>query len=481
MESTHKLIHINNILVNPENPRHNPVLDLGEEFVMKQLITNKREANAMYKLMTDIFKDGWYPSSIVTVTYEVSKKKYIAWDGNRRVTALKILQRPQLADTFEAFSYNQKRGIYNISKAIEDESFFEVFCYVSPTFEDCAGYIRSIHTNDSGALRWDTASIKRFEERLGIKNIFTQLQGYCPKAFSTVNRSFPVSKFEKIVNSKIGKEYLQIEFIDNTLTCLSSVEELEKKVSKIINDINEKVITNETVKNIKNIRKYLYPNNNEIKLENINNEKEYKEKLKIDTLIDEKDEENTQIGLFDGSLPIKNKTKEENKTKSIKNKTKLIRRNQDIKFRYLDISNLKSSNQRAKGIKNIVYELQRMSTYNQYRYYPSAYCFLIRSILEQSSIYFLINMSKWEKLREGNNDKDLRLEQIINYVSRNKGNLIADDTILKCWETCFDSLGTKNYLDLVIHHPEQVTANIEAIRNITDIGMYAIIQYFLNS
>ncbi|MCI8518769.1 MAG: hypothetical protein HFJ51_01175, partial [Clostridia bacterium] len=66
MESTHKLIYINDILVNPENPRHNPVLDLGENFVMKQLITNKREANAMYKLMTDIFKDGWYPSSIVT-------------------------------------------------------------------------------------------------------------------------------------------------------------------------------------------------------------------------------------------------------------------------------------------------------------------------------------------------------------------------------------------------------------------------------
>lgn len=481
MESTHKLIHINDILVNPENPRHNPVLDLGENFVMKQLITNKREANAMYKLMTDIFKDGWYPSSIITVTYDVNKDKYIAWDGNRRVTALKILQKPQLADTFEAFSYNQKRGIYNISKAIKDKSFFEVFCYVSPTFEDCAGYIRSIHTNDSGALRWDAASIKRFEERLGIKNIFTQLQGYCTKAFNAVNRNFPVSKFEKIVNSKIGKEYLQIEFIDNTLTCLSSVEELEKKVSKIISDINEKVITTETVKNINNIREYLYPNNNEAKLENINNEKKYKEKSSIDTLIDEENEKTTQIGLFDGGLTIKSQREEKDKTKIIENKTKLIRRNQDIKFRYLNISNLKSSNQRTNGIKNVVYELRHMSIYNQYRHYPSAYCFLIRSILEQSSIYFLINLSKWDKLREGNNDKDLRLEQIINYISKNKGNLITDDAILKCWETCFNSLGTKNYLDLVIHHPEQVTANIEAIRNITDMGLYAIIQYFLNS
>jgi len=198
-------------------------------------------------------------------------------------------------------------------------------------------------------------------------------------------------------------------------------------------------------------------------------------------LIDEENEKTTQIGLFDGGLTIKSQREEKDKTKIIENKTKLIRRNQDIKFRYLNISNLKSSNQRTNGIKNVVYELRHMSIYNQYRHYPTAYCFLIRSMLEQSSIYFLINLSKWDKLKEGNNDKDLRLEQIINYISKNKGNLINDETILKCWETCFNSLGTKNYLDLVIHHPEQVTANIEAIRNITDMGLYAIIQHFLNS
>lgn len=59
--------------------------------------------------------------------------------------------------------------------------------------------------------------------------------------------------------------------------------------------------------------------------------------------------------------------------------------------------------------------------------------------------------------------------------------MIQDDTILRCWESCFNFEGTKDYLDLVIHHPYKVIANIEAIKSITDMGLYAIIQYLINN
>ncbi len=59
--------------------------------------------------------------------------------------------------------------------------------------------------------------------------------------------------------------------------------------------------------------------------------------------------------------------------------------------------------------------------------------------------------------------------------------LKIDDTILRAWETFFDNEGIKNYLDLVIHHPYKVIANVEAIKTITDIGIFAIIQFFINS
>lgn len=480
----HRLININEILVNPENPRHNPVMDLGENFIMQQLVTNIREANAMYKLISDIFKDGWYPQSIITVMYDIQKEKYVAWDGNRRITALKILKNPELADTFKAFNYTQIKGIHNMSKGIKDEDFFKVLCYVSPTFEECAGYIRNIHTNDTGALRWDTASIKRFEEKLGIKNIFTQLQGYCPKAFLNVNKDFPVSKFEKIVSSKIGKEYLKIDFIDYTLTCLTSIEDLEKKVERIIKDINSDVITTDTIKKIKNIKEYLYANEekNESKLV-----QDQKTQSAVNTSKKGKQEiEERQVQLFTNK-----EIEEDEQAKGVNNylelekfqnhNVKFIKKDENILFKNINITKLDNQNERSIGIRNLAYEIQKLSISNQFNSFPIAYCCLIRALLEQSSIYFLMNQGIWNKLKQRYNNKDLKLEQIIDYMNKNKGNLLKDTTIRRCWETCFNSEGTKNYLDLVIHHPYKVIANKDAIKSITDIGMFAIIQFFIEA
>ncbi len=491
----YQLIDIDKIIVNPENPRHNPVINLDETFIMQQLVSNTREANAMYKLISDIFKDGWYAQSIITVIYDDKKDKYIAWDGNRRTTALKILKYPQVLEVFNNFNHSQKIGIQNMSKSIKDNSFFQIPCYVSSSFDDCKGYIKNIHTNDTGALRWDTASIKRFEQKLGIKNIFAQLQGYCPKAFSKVGKEFPVSKFEKIASTKIGKEYLNIEFINNTLTCLSSIEDLEKKVSKIIDDIKNNVVKTETVKNISSIREYLYPKiddnqqnsfqNKDNKIKEDNLDSKLKENYIQSNMFEEKNSNNIKEGrlnhIFDNVMnKLKGNINKEQITNE-NNNSRLIRKNDDILFKNIDISKMKEDNERYKGIKDLCYEIKYLSSYNQYRRFPISYCFLIRALLEQSTIYFLINKDKWDKLVKGNNNRDLRLEKIIEYISNNKGNLIDNDTIVRCWETCFNSEGTKNYLDLVIHHPYKVIANTESIKSITDMGMFAIIQYLINN
>ena len=53
---------INEICVNPENPRHDEVImDLGEIFIMQQLIKTKKDSQAMYKLICDIYNAGWFP------------------------------------------------------------------------------------------------------------------------------------------------------------------------------------------------------------------------------------------------------------------------------------------------------------------------------------------------------------------------------------------------------------------------------------
>lgn len=45
-------------------------------------------------------------------------------------------------------------------KQINDKSFYEVSCYVATSFEECADYIRAIHTTDTGALPWSDVAKK---------------------------------------------------------------------------------------------------------------------------------------------------------------------------------------------------------------------------------------------------------------------------------------------------------------------------------
>lgn len=130
------------------------------------------------------------------------------------------------------------------------------------------------------------------------------------------------------------------------------------------------------------------------------------------------------------------------------------------------------------GIKNLAFEIQRMST-NAYLTYPISYCFLLRSILEQSAIYFLINQNKWDTLVKGNNGLDLRLEKIINYITKNSSNLL-DDSTKRIWNVCFSNSSNKDYFDLVIHHPYKIIANPNAIQQICETGLFAIVQYFIN-
>lgn len=195
---------------------------------------------------------------------------------------------------------------------------------------------------------------------------------------------------------------------------------------------------------------------------------------------------NEQMEIFSNSREEKNNNANEIVENKINerisfNKIRLIRKDNSILFKNINCSKLKYSNERAKEIKNLCYEIQQLSFGNLYENYPISYCFLICSLLEQSSLYFLINKWKWEKWKTANNNWDLRLEKIINKISVNKQNLIDDDTISRAWETCFNNEGMKNYLDLVIHHHYKVIANVDAIKTITDMGIFAIIQFFINS
>lgn len=473
-------LSINDICVNPENPRHDIVMDLGEDFVMQQLVKTKKDTQAMYKLICDIYNAGWFPQSIVTVTYDEKRKKYVAWDGNRRLTALKILQSPEILNSLKNFTYTQKIKINDMHKQINDDSFYEVSCYIATSFEECADYIRTIHTTDTGALPWTDVAKKRFENKLGIKNMFSQLKEYCSKPFENVSDNFSVNKFEKIVTSKVGKEYLKIDNTDNILTHESTIEELEYKLAKIVKDIDTGVLKNENIKNSTEMKKYLYGENKETVLI-------HKDDIIFPSKENSPEAENEEINRSTDEMKNENvnnellkDTKNEQLSIIMPNSYEVIKREKNSIFVRINIRKLKKENPRAIGIQDLCYEVQQMCLNLHNKKYCISFAFLLRSLLEQSSIYFLINKNRWDKLKEGYAGKDLRLEQVVRELERNKSRYFDENT-LRCWETFNNNTSIKNYFDMIVHHPYLIRANNDIINDISDSGLFAIIQFFIDS
>ena len=112
---------------------------------------------------------------------------------------------------------------------------------------------------------------------------------------------------------------------------------------------------------------------------------------------------------------------------------------------------------------------------------------LIRSLLEQALKYQLNKLGEWdgfvtqEKIKNKNN-KEPGLEKIIDYCHGNTNRIFSNDAKTQRSFNMFASnIGTKDYFDMLIHHPECAVADSEIIEKITNNGLYRVIQYIFNN
>lgn len=102
-----KSIHIDNILLDVLNPR---IRSGADQFhCINKIILRGQEK--LFSLMNDIAKDGLSTAPILVMPAQYETEKYIVKDGNRRITALKLLKDPSLCqdDSFRNRVLNIKK------------------------------------------------------------------------------------------------------------------------------------------------------------------------------------------------------------------------------------------------------------------------------------------------------------------------------------------------------------------------------------
>ena len=87
------LVDIDDISLDPNNPRHDPVKE--DTLALKELMTTKNFNNKIFALMKDILDYGQNPIDLIGLLLTNNNTLY-SKEGNRRVAAIKILNNPNL-------------------------------------------------------------------------------------------------------------------------------------------------------------------------------------------------------------------------------------------------------------------------------------------------------------------------------------------------------------------------------------------------
>ena len=146
---------VSNLLVNPANPRFDPVNDQNQ--AIQTML--EHEGDSIKKLAQDIIKHGLNPIKSLAVYGQ--NGKYVVQEGNRRVVALKLLENPDM------ISDSKLRGFFT---RLKDGATIpsNVSCAVFNTPEDAKHWVMLEHTGQNqgiGTVPWNTIQKQRFDNK----------------------------------------------------------------------------------------------------------------------------------------------------------------------------------------------------------------------------------------------------------------------------------------------------------------------------
>lgn len=148
-------VKVSEIQLDQKNPRFPPV-ENQREAIQAML---KDQGHKIVNLASEIYQNGLNPSSRLILFEE--EGRYIDGDGNRRITALKLLETPSLADSEPRIkkkfdSLLKKRG------AVPSEA----DCVIFKSRDDAKHWISINHSgpqDGKGQIAWDSEQKNRFE------------------------------------------------------------------------------------------------------------------------------------------------------------------------------------------------------------------------------------------------------------------------------------------------------------------------------
>ncbi len=244
-----KTINVTLLLLNQRNPRFD--IQQGQREAIKIMLQD--QGDKLFRLANDIVESGTNPSDLPMVRpSEKDKNMYEVLEGNRRITAIKILIEPELANLVgsEAIAKRYKE----LSKAFRKNPIDKLNCVIFSNDDSPDHWVELKHTGENqgvGTVGWDGTAKARFRERRGRPNPALQVLDFIQDNAkldrktqkSLDNKNVSVTNLNRLLGDPYVRDFLGLEIEDGTVHAKLNPKEMIKGLTKIIKDLANKEIT----------------------------------------------------------------------------------------------------------------------------------------------------------------------------------------------------------------------------------------------
>lgn len=221
-------IPLSKIVVNPENPRFEPVKT--ERDAINLMLGEAGEK--VFNLARDIVQHGQNPIKNILVV-SIGGGKYMPLEGNRRVIAMKLLHDPELTNDVKFVErFRQLKKESGVLPAIE------IDCVVSPDRESAYRWVNLEHTGENkgvGVVDWDAEQRERFVAQYTGKKLSYAVQVIdFSKENNIKHGKIDTTTLDRLLGSPSIRKQIGIEFPEGLLKVSRSKTEILDNLGKIL-------------------------------------------------------------------------------------------------------------------------------------------------------------------------------------------------------------------------------------------------------
>ena len=488
-----------------ENPRH--AIANTEEDTLKKLFEAVGN-QYMLNLAEDIQKHGLLRNQQIVVVHSEKINKYVVYEGNRRVAAIKLLLEPEL------FSFLDKATIDKVKKIGRHGRVpKEISCYVTDE-QEAFLIMERLHSGEDkgrGIKQWTPREKEAFKVRQSHeKNLSYLIDFYVKKYFDglDITTILPFTTIQRIFNNREIKKQIGLD-ISNEHTFTAARMQLVVHASEWI--VKESETAGIAVTRLFNkaraiedkllpwIQVYLQENNIDSAVGDIDAEpvSEYQDRRRNTTNseIDAGNAGASNAGLTDDAEPANSTGIDENGTEAQSRENEDHENNPNTRnasggsrnlpyfFQGLDYGSLNPNDADTHGVSAVCRELQLFSDRKLFSNYPIASAFLVRSVIEQSIIYYSKkhNIQGQNKLIWENIKSLSKLSKIIDNYRKNLHNYITDATIRQYFTNLFGNYEDNvDPLNWVVHKPAEFQLDTNTLVDLPRKGLLALINFLIS-